>query len=130
MPPEEDDLSIASDASVLRVLHVRWTTVKGGRERPTTDSLLDSNFENSCFLEGEISLDELRELFDGKKIARIPVRLLRAEGFWLERRPGEAPLRCTKPASHFVCGPPDRPTRGVYEAKARRIVRSEEIELL
>lgn len=130
MPPAADDPNIAPATYVLRVLHGKWVTTKGGRERPTSDSLLDSNFENSCFLEEEISLDELKRLFDGKKIARIPVRLLRAEGYWLERRPQEAPKGCTSPASHLVCGPPDDPIRGVYEAKARRIVKSPEVEIL
>jgi hypothetical protein len=130
MPPANDDPKIGADERVLRVLHSTWVTTKDGRERPTSDSLKDSNYENSCFLEGEVSLDELRTLFGGRKIARIPVRLLRAEGYWLERRPEEAPENCTNPASHLVCGPPDAPKRGIYEAKARRIVKSEEIEIL
>jgi hypothetical protein len=130
MPPASDDASISGDSVVLRVLHPKWVTTKGGRERPTSDSLLDSNYENSCFLEGEISLAELQVLFIGRKIARIPVSLLRAEGFWLERRPGEAPDGCTRPSSHLVCGPPDAPVRGIYEAKARRIVRALGIEIL
>jgi hypothetical protein len=93
---------------------------------------MDSNYENSCFIEGEISLEELKALpmFDGRKIARIPVRLLRAEGFWLERRPEEAPQNCSNPIAHLVCGPPDAPMRGIYEAKARRIVKSVEIEII
>jgi hypothetical protein len=130
MPPAKDDPSIGEDDNVLRVLWPNWVTAKGGRERPTSDSLQDSNFENSCFVEDEISLEELRSLFDGKKIARIPVRLLRAEGYWLERRPGEAPANCTNPASHLVCGPPDAPVRGVYEGKARRIVKSLDVVIL
>lgn len=72
----------------------------------------------------------MRVLFNGRKIARIPVSLLRAEGFWLERRPEEAPDGCTVPTSHLVCGPPDAPARGIYEAKARRIVNSLEVEVL
>lgn len=130
MPPAADDPNIGTDTFVLRVLHSKWVTSKGGRERPTTDSLLDSNFENSCFVEKEISLEELRLLFDGKRVARIPVRLLRAEGFWLERRPDEAPEGCTCPAAHLVCGPPNSPIRGEYESKARRIVKSPEVEIL
>jgi hypothetical protein len=130
MPPAVDDPSITAESVVLRVLHHKWVTSKGGRERPTSDSLLDSNYENSCFLEGEISLDELKRLFSGRKIARIPVGLLRAEGFWLERRPDEAPEGCTNPAAHLVCGPPDTPVRGIYEAKARRIVKALGVEVL
>jgi hypothetical protein len=130
MPPAEDDLRISPEGAVLRVLHERWVTFKGGRERPTTDSLMDSNYENSCFIEGEISLEELHVLFPGRKIARIPVWLLRQEGYWLERRPDEAPEACTNPAAHIVCGPPDSPTRGNYEAKARRIARSPDVRIL
>jgi hypothetical protein len=130
MPPAYDDAGIETNSTVLRVLHEKWVTTKGGRERPTSDSLLDSNYENSCFLEGEITLGELQLLFGGKRIARIPVSLLRAEGYWLERRPDEAPEGCSNPAAHLVCGPPDSPVRGVYEARARRIVRSTEILVL
>lgn len=130
MPPANDDQSVGDDSAVYRALLPKWVTDKGGRERPTTDSLMDSNFENSVFAEDEITLDELRSIFPGLKIARIPVRILRAEGFWLERRSEEAPEKCSNPASHFVCGPPTALARGAYEAKARRIVKSEGIEIL
>lgn len=130
MPPAHDDETIQTEAIVLRVLIDRWVTMKGGRERPTTDSMMDSNYENSCFVEGELPLAELQALFPGKRIARIPASLLRAEGFWLDRRPDEAPLGCTNPAAHLVCGPPNMPIRGAYEAMARRIVRSQQIEML
>lgn len=125
MPPGSDDTTINSDNCVYRVLHDRWVTTKGGRTRPTTDSLTDSNFENSCFVGGEISLEELHRLYPGKKVARIPVSVMRGQGYWLERRPDEAPEGCTVPTSHVVCGPSDSPVRGVYEAKARQIVKSE-----
>jgi hypothetical protein len=132
MAPSKDDPSIGPDAVVLRVLHANWVTTKGGAERPTSDSLKDSNFENSCFVEEEISVDELRNIaiISGKRIARIPVKLLREEGYWLERRPDEAPEGCTNPAAHLICGPPDFPPRGQYEAKARRIVRSADVQVL
>ena len=125
-----DDLTIGPDQAVLRVLKERWVTTKGGRRRPTTDSLMDSNFENSCFVEGEIPIPELQRLFPGQEIARIPVSTLRAQGYWLERRPDEAPEGCIPPESHCVCGPPDTPERGVYEAKARKIVKAPEVEIL
>jgi hypothetical protein len=130
MAPRHDDPSIANDVTVLRLLHEKWTTMKGGRERPTTDSLTDSSFENSCFVEGEIPFDELVALFPGKKIARIPVRLLRSEGYSLERRPDEAPENCSCPSSHVVCGPLNAIVRGVYEAMARRVVKSPETTIL
>jgi hypothetical protein len=130
MAPVNDDQTIGSECAVLRVLLDRWITTKAGRTRPSSDSLLDSNFENSCFVEGEMSLAELRLLFPGRKIARIPVRVLRGEGYCLERRPEEAPEKCSNPSSHVVCGPPDSPIRGVYEAKARRIVKSTDVTIL
>jgi hypothetical protein len=130
MPPRHDDPGLADDAYVLRVLHERWVTTKGGRERPTSDSFLDSNFENSCFLESEISVDDLRLLLGNGRIARIPIRVIRHAGYWLERRPDEAPLGCTHPESHLVCGPPQEIERGAYERASRSIVRSPEIQML
>jgi len=44
MPPSRDDTDIRNDSVLLRVLPPKWVTVKGGRERPSSDSLLDSNF--------------------------------------------------------------------------------------
>ena len=130
MPPARDDDSVGAGAFVIRALIRRWVTSKGGRERPTSDSLRDSNHENSCFVEGEITLAELRALYPWGRFARIPAQLLRAEGFWIERRPGEAPPGCTNPAAHVVCGPPVAPHRRVYEEMARRIVTSQDVELL
>lgn len=130
MPPARDDETISNEANVLRALIGRWITMKGGRQRPTTDSMMDSNFENSCFVEGEISLEEMYALFPGRRIARFPAALLRTEGFWLERRPDEAPSECTQPSAHLVCGPPHMPNRGTYEAIARRIVKSYDVEVL
>ena len=130
MSPIRDDPALGSGSYVLRVLHERGITTKGGRERPQSDSIKDSNFENSCFVEGEIPIEELRLLFGGRRIARIPVQLLRNEGYLLERRPLEAPEGCSRPESHIVCGPPETTSRGEYEAKARRIVRSEEIQII
>jgi hypothetical protein len=43
MPPLNDDASIGAERVVLRVLLAKWVTTKGGRERPTSDSLRDSN---------------------------------------------------------------------------------------
>lgn len=132
MAPSKDDPSIGPDAVVLRVLHSNWVTTKGGAERPTSDSLRDSNFENSCFIEEEISADELRalDIFSGKRIARIPAKLLRDQGYWLERRPDEAPEGCVNPNAHVICGPPNSPVRKVYEEMARRIVKSLDIRIL
>jgi hypothetical protein len=130
MSPLTDDPTIGSEGAVLRVLHERWTITRDGRTRPTSDSMLDSNRENSCFLESEISLEELRTLFGGRKIARIPVAVVRANGYSLERRPGEAPEGCSSPASHVVCGPPETDSRKDYERKAKAIVTSSDVSIL
>jgi hypothetical protein len=77
MPPSRDDPGISDEASLLRVLLPRWSVVKSGRERPTTDSLMDSNFENSCFVEAELGVEELQQLFPTLKIARLRAGLAR-----------------------------------------------------
>src|SRR6266576_2895458 len=106
MPPSRDDPEISDETALLRVLLPKWSVVKAGRERPTSDSLLDSNFENSCFVEGEITIEEVQELFPNLKVARLRTGLVRREGFVVERRPTEAPPRCSNPQSHVVIGPP------------------------
>jgi|ERR1035438_4398588 hypothetical protein len=130
MPPSLDDPNIRGDQALLRVLLTKWVTMKGGHLRPTSDSILDSNFENSCYVEGEISVEELRLLFPGLRIARIPVAVLRREGFAIERRPDEAPEGCTAPEAHVVVGPILAVDRGLYERSARAIVRDPAIEVL
>jgi len=130
MPPSRDDLEIPNDASLLRVLLPKWSTIKGGRERPTSNSLLDSNFENSCFVEGEITIEELQLLFPNLKVARLRVALIRQQGFAIERRPNEAPLDCTNPNAHVVVGPTAPIERGQYERAARNIVKHASVEVL
>jgi hypothetical protein len=130
MPPSRDDLEISDDASLLRVLLAKWITMKGGRQRPTSDSLLDTNFENSCFVEGEITIIEIQSLFPGLSIARLRAGLIRREGFAIERRPEEAPLRCSNPAAHVVIGPVVPLDRGSYERVARTIVKDLSVAIL
>lgn len=129
MPPSLDDTSVRDDQALLRVLLPKWFTTKGGRPRPTSDSLTDSNFENSCYVEGEMSLEELRTLFPGLRIARIPVALLRQEHFAIERRSDEAPEGCSAPDSHVVVGPIRDFDRGRYERSARAIVRDPSVQV-
>lgn len=129
MPPGADDPSIPDEANLLRVLHPRWITFKGGRERPTTDSFKDSNFENSCFVEAEITIEELQRLFPEMNIARVPARVVRATGFAIERRPTEAPENCSNPRSHVVVGPTEEILRTAYEA-IKNIVLSPAIEIV
>lgn len=130
MAPRLDEPGIADEVYVLRALHDRWVTTNGGRERPSSDSFTDSNHENSVFVEGEISVDELRQLTGLTRVARVPVRLLRAAGYLIERRPDEAPSGCTHPDAHVVCGPPEAMGKKQYERAARRIATSLEIEIL
>lgn len=129
MPPSLDDPSVRNDQALLRVLLSKWFTTKGGRPRPTSDSLTDSNFENSCFVEGEISVQELRTLFPGLRIARIPVGLLRQQHFAIERRPDEAPQGCSAPESHVVVGPIRDFDRGHYEKSASAIVKDPSVQV-
>jgi hypothetical protein len=130
MAPRLDEPGITDEAYVLRALLDKWVTTTDGRERPRSDSLTDSNHENSLFVEGEISVDELRQLTGLTRVARVPVRLLRAAGYLIERRPDEAPDGCTRPESHVVCGPPEAMGKKQYERAARSIVTSLEIEML
>jgi hypothetical protein len=130
MPPSRDDLGIPDDALLLRVLLAKWITTKGGRQRPTSDSLLDSNFENSCFVEGEISVVDVQLLFPILSIARLRAGLIRHEGFAIERRPDEAPSHCSNPRAHVVIGPVTPLDRGRYERAARTIVKDPSVMIL
>lgn len=129
MPPSNDD-QITDGTLVLRALLPKWSVVKQSRERPTTDSLTDSTFENSCFIAEEITLTEIHVLFPDLKIAVIPVRVLREHGFAIERRPDEAPPGCTVPQSHVVVGPTRAVNRGLYENAARRIVKDTAVRVI
>src|SRR5215468_6487060 len=114
MPPHADDPGIGNDRFLLRVLRIKWITVKDNRERPTTESMTDSNYENSCFVDGEIPIEEIQRLFPGQRIARIPVHVIRGGGFIIERRPGEAPEHCSNPNAHVVVGPQREIRRNDY----------------
>ena|ERR1700731_5139749 len=130
MPPRKDDVDVTSKQFLLRVLKPKWTTTKDGKERPTKDSLTDTNYENSCFIEGEISLEEIGRLFPGLKVAKFPVSAMREAGFVVERAPEEAPLGCSNPRSHVHVGPTASIRRLAYEKAAKSIVTSEEVDIL
>jgi len=129
MAPAHDDEEITNNQFVLRVLLRKWLTTKGGRERPTSESMKDSNQENSCFIEGEIPLAELFQLFQYPKIARIPVCLLREVGYAIERRPAEAP-DCSNPNAHVVVGPIRILGRSDYDRASKRIVTDAQVTIL
>lgn len=138
MPPHDDDAGISDQTYVLRALP-NWVTLDNGRERPKSEAFFDSSFENSCFVEGEISIDDIvafllaharreedhrliEQIEKGLAFARIPVSVIRANGFIIERRPDEAP-GCANPAAHVVVGPPAEIRRKVYERAAKAIVK-------
>jgi hypothetical protein len=130
MPPSREDDQIGNDLFLLRVLWPKWGVVKGGRERPTSDSLLDSNFENSCFVKSDLPVSEVQLLFPDKKIARLPVYVVRRESFAIERRPDEAPPGCVEPRAHVVIGPLAALQRGDYERCARNIVKDAAVQVI
>jgi hypothetical protein len=131
MPLATDDASVTGDQHLIRVLLPKWTVVKNGRERPTSDSLLDSNYENSCFVEEEVGLGWVQQAFPGRKVGRLPVIVVRRKGFSIERRPGDAPRGCPTPEAHVVVGPIPVPDRwGEYEGKARSIVKDAAVEII
>jgi hypothetical protein len=138
MPPHVDDAGITNQICVLRALP-NWVTLDNGRERPKSEAFTDSSFENSCFVEGEISIDDIvaflldharrqedhrliEQIENGLAFARISVSVIRENGFIIERRPDEAP-GCTNPAAHVVVGPPEEIRRKVYERAAKAIVK-------
>ena len=145
MPPHADDQGIANDQFLLRALP-NWITSKEGRERPKSESLTDSSYENSCFVEGEITPEQIiafllvqarlqqddalvREIGKGLPLARIPVSIVREAGFIIERRPEEA-VGCANPAAHVVVGPPTEIRRKDYARAAKRIVKDERIVII
>jgi hypothetical protein len=128
MAPQVDDAGIGNDQWLLRALLRKWITTKGGRERPSSESF-DSTYETSCFLEAEISLEDVRaylvaelgEHAAGLAFARIPVAAVREAGFAVERRPEEA-VGCANPAAHVVIGPIGQMPPKDYLRAAKAIV--------
>src|SRR5438309_4463567 len=129
MPPHVNDEEIENTSFLLRALLKTWLVTDSGRERPTTAAFTDSNYENSCFVEHEISIQEIHQFlaaqsdqFRGEaSFARIPVDVIRGSGFIIERRPGEAE-GCANPNAHVVVGPREALGRKQYQNSARRIV--------
>jgi hypothetical protein len=130
MPPHAHDEGITDDKYLLRALSKSWVITDSGRERPSTEAFTDSSFENSCFVEGEISLTDIHlfladqsDQFAGEvAFARIPVGVIRRAGFIVERRPDEA-AGCTNPNAHVVVGPTQALGRKQYQNTARNIVK-------
>ncbi len=98
--------------------------------RLTSDSLLESNFEASFFVEGEVSIEEIQRLFPGKRLAIIAAAILRNAGFWIERRPDEAPDGLSRPEAHVVVGPPREIPKNKYVRACRQVVKNPAIEVI
>lgn len=134
MPPRADDVaSVRNECRLVRVL-VRESWLQADKEtgnmRPTSDSLLDSNFEASFLVQGEVSIDEIQLLFPGKRLAIITAAALRDAGFWIERRPDEAPDGLSRPEAHVVVGPPREIPRNQYTRACRQVVKNPAIEVI
>lgn len=145
MPPREDDRAIDNDKRLWRALP-DWVTAKEGHERPKSESLTDSSYENSCFLESEITLEEIvayllagaqqqghdklmKLIEEGLPFALIPVGVIREAGFIVERRPEEAE-GCANPNAHVVVGPAAEIRRKDYERAAKKIVKHETVAIV
>jgi hypothetical protein len=122
--PLLDDGTISADAVLFRVLHPGWITNKGGARRPSSIAFYEAQGEVSYFVDTPGMLPELRRIFPGLEIARIPAAVVRGVGLVIERRPAECPngFQCN-PADHVVAGPPQELERNVYEKRARSIAK-------
>ena len=137
MPPHTHDEGITDDKYLLRALSRGWVITDAGRERPSTEAFTDSSHENSCFVEGEISIAEIHQFladqsdqFAGEaSFARIPVAIIRAVGFIVERRPHEAG-GCANPNAHVVVGPALPLGRKQYQNTARTIVKDLRVTII
>jgi hypothetical protein len=130
--PLLDDATIPPEAVLFRVLYKNWTTTdKVGRRRPSSIAFFSTEQEISYFIDGPGILAELRRLFPGNEIARVPVSVLRGEGFAIERRPTECgeDFRCDR-NSHVVAGPTTEIRRNDYQKRAGRIAKHLDVSIL
>lgn len=134
MPPNADDkATIPNESNLIRVaIRDSWIQVdkNTGLLRPTSDSLLESNFEASFFVEGEVTVEEIQHLFPQKRLYLVTASILREVGFWLERRPDEAPEGLSRPEAHIVAGPPTEIQRNVYTRSCRNVVKNPAIRIV
>ncbi len=137
MPPHAHDENITDDIYLLRALQRDWIVTEQDRERPTSEALTDSSYENSCFMENEISIEDIHRFLAEQSaafreeiaFARIPVAVVRASGFAIERRPEEA-QGSSNPNAHVVVGPIVPPGRKQYSKIARGIVKDLSITII
>ncbi len=126
-----DDATISNQTIVFRILLDGWVSIVANRIRPNSLALLDSNFENSCFISNDQSFTELQRLFPGQPVAGIPVEVLRTNGFVVERRPGECPTDYQgNPDDHVVVGPPAPCSRKIYQRGSQAIVKDTRVIML
>jgi len=134
MPPRADDVDgIHDDCRLIRVLvKASWLQLdkNSGNLRPTSDSIQDGNSEASFFIEGEVHIEEIQGLFPGRRLVIIPAAILREAGFWIERRPDEAPDNLSCGEAHVVVGPPREIPRNVYIRACRLVVKNPAVVII
>lgn len=133
MPLPVDDQTIPPDAALLRVLRQdpHWTTNKGGRFRPSGLAFFSATQEISYFVDTLEIRAELRRIFPEHRIARVPVSLIRAQGFAIERRPAECPEDFQSDRGcHVVAGPAAQVSRKEYERRAGAIAKHLDVSII
>ena len=130
--PLHDDQTIADDAILYRVLpHPNWVKVDAGVTRPSSIAFFECRQEVSFFVDGPGILSELRRIFPGAPIAKVPAAILREKGLAIERRPGECGDDFNgDPASHVVVGPAEQIQPNLYEKRARSIAKHPDVGIV
>ena len=130
--PLRHDEGIAREAILYRILqHKGWTTNKGGKHRPSSIAFFEVDGEVSYFIDSDSMVPELRRIFPGADIARVPASVVIDAGFAIERRPNECPedFRCN-PACHVVVGPAQPMEPNDYEKRARSIAKHPDVGIV
>jgi hypothetical protein len=130
--PLQDDQTITPDAVLYRVLKVpSWITTKGQTRRPSSIAFYEDRGEVSFFEEGPDVLSEIRRIFPGVPIARVPASTIREAGLAIERSPNDAPpnLQCDN-NKHVVVGPSEEITRLEFQRRARWIAKHASVTII
>ncbi len=132
--PLQDDVSIPHDAMLYRVLpKPSWIKTEGETRRPSSIAFYEARGEVSYFVDGPGMLAEVRRIFPGMEIARVPASVLRSTevGFVIERRPADCPedFHCD-PANHVVAGPSAEITRNEFQRRARRVAKHTDVTIV
>ena len=132
--PLQDDQTIPDDAILYRVLPIpSWIKTEGERRRPSSIAFYEARGEVSYFMDSPGMLAEVRRIFPGVEIARVPASVLRSAevGFAIERRPTECPDGFqSDPACHVVAGPNGQITRNEFQRRAGRIAKHADVSLV